>query len=139
MSFNGRYDDLRREMLDRGWTEEEGHIFQKIDGSRSLQLELTWELFLSRVGLSGFLNFAKSGVNGFDTKILINNFREIGSARGLEGCVEVVRSAEIFDAIARAFFSIESPRSIANPGAIHRFNIQLVRYMNHEIAANLHH
>ena len=50
MSFNGRYDDLRREMLDRGWTEEEGHIFQKIDGSRSLQLELTWELFLSRVG-----------------------------------------------------------------------------------------
>ena len=77
MSFNGRYDDLRREMLDRGWTEEEGHIFQKIDGSRSLQLELTWELFLSRVGLSGFLNFAESGVNGFDTKILINNFREI--------------------------------------------------------------
>ena len=137
MSFNGRYDDLRREMLDRGWTEEEGHIFRKIGGNRSLQLELTWELFLSRVGLSGFLNFFESGVNGFDTKILVNNFRDIGSARGLDGRAEVVRTAEIFDAIARGFFSIESLKSIANPGEIHRFNIQLVRYMNHEIATNV--
>lgn len=139
MSFNGRYDDLRREMLDRGWAEEEGHIFRKIDGTRSLQLELTWESFLSRVGLSGFLNFLECEVSGLDTKILVNNFRDIGNTRGLDGHAEVVRSAEIFDAIARAFFSIESLESIADPSEIHRFNIQLVRYMNHEIAANVPH